>query len=82
MDNYDNDLFYTAEELAEMLKQTKEFLDRVYLDIKLSRYGKAQADRAMLEFFTKYDFGSFPNEQTRKKLKSLHTMATKFIKCY
>ena len=70
MDNYDGQIYYNNEELAELLKRTKKFLDRAYLDTKISRYGKEQADRAMLEFFTKFDFGSFTNEQTRQKFEA------------
>ncbi len=69
MENYEGKVFYTNEELAEILKRTKNFLDKTYLDIKMSRYGKKQADRAMLEFFTNCDFGCFPTEETRKKFE-------------
>lgn len=70
MDNYDEQIYYNDEELAELLKRTKKFLDRAYSDTKISRYGKEQADRAMFEFFTKCDFGSFTNEQTRQKFEA------------
>ena len=63
--------FHTEEELAECLKSTKKFIDRTHTEIKLSRYGKEQADRALLEFFSNYDIGNFPNTETRQNFEEL-----------
>lgn len=62
--------FYTPEELEMQLSMIKKFLDRTYLDIKLSRYGKEQADRAMLAFFLNGDIGCFPGEERRKQFEA------------
>lgn len=64
-------IFYNPEALETQLTVLKKFLDKTFLDIKLSRYGKKQAERAFTEFFTNYDVGFFPGEEKRQQFEML-----------
>ena len=55
----ENDFY---KDLEAQLTLLKTFLDKTFLDIKLSRYGEKQAKMAFTEFFTAYDVGCFPGE--------------------